>query len=234
VVGNYVGVIRALFNHAADKRRRWTRHNPAADIELPKPPTYTEIRYLTATEAWALVEAARPGPYQALDRAMYLTAAMTGMRIGELQALDWRSVDMVHARIRVRRTWDRKTKTFTTPKSLRSERAIPLPDVVAGELERMFRHYHPNAVEPHPDALVFADPLTREPLGWRRMYERLREALVVAGLDPAFGWHSLRHGYGTALAAQGVQDAHAARVARAPRHRDDPAVRRLLPEPRRA
>jgi integrase len=129
---------------------------------------------------------------------------MTGMRIGELQALDWRSVDMVHARIRVRRTWDRKTKTFTTPKSRRSERAIPLPDVVAGELERMFRHYHPNAVEPHPDALVFADPLTREPLGWRRMYERLREALVAAGLDPAFGWHSLRHGYGTALAAQGV------------------------------
>jgi len=51
---------------------------------------------------------------------------------------------------------------------------------------------------------VFADPDTREPLGWRRMYERLRAALTAAGLDPAFGWHSLRHGYGTALAAKGV------------------------------
>jgi integrase len=135
---------------------------------------------------------------------MYLTAAMTGMRIGQLQAFDWRSVDMVHARIRVRRTWDRKTKTFTAPKSRRSERAIPMPDEVAGELERTWRHYHPDAVEPHPDALVFADPTTREPLGWRRMYERLREALTAAGLDPAFGWHSLRHSYGTALAAEGV------------------------------
>jgi integrase len=47
---------------------------------------------------------------------MYLTAAMTGLRIGELQALDWHSVDFVHAPIRVRRTWDRKTKTYTTPK----------------------------------------------------------------------------------------------------------------------
>jgi len=52
---------------------------------------------------------------------MYVTGAMTGMRIGELQALDWRGVDYVHARIRVRRIWDRKTKTFTTPKSRRSE-----------------------------------------------------------------------------------------------------------------
>jgi site-specific recombinase XerD len=41
-------------------------------------------------------------------------------------------------------------------------------------------------------------------MGWRRMYERLRDALKAAGLDQGFGFHSLRHGYGTALAAQGV------------------------------
>ena len=49
-----------------------------------------------------------------------------------------------------------------------------------------------------------AIPPTGEPLGWRRLYERLREALTAARLDPAFGFHSLRHSYGTALAAQGV------------------------------
>jgi integrase len=106
--------------------------------------------------------------------------------------------------LRVRRTFDRKTKQFTTPKSRRSERAIPMPDVVAGALERLFRSQHPDAVEPDPAALVFGDPLTGEPLGWRRMYERLRAALEVAGLDESFGFHALRHGYGTALAAQGV------------------------------
>ena len=36
------------------------------------------------------------------------------------------------------------------------------------------------------------------------MYERLRAALKAAGLDESFGFHSLRHSYGTALAAQGV------------------------------
>jgi integrase len=153
---------------------------------------------------WALVDAAQPGAYHEVDQALYLTAAMTGMRIGELQALDWRSVDYAHARVRVRRTWDRKTKTFTTPKSRRSERAIPMPDAVAGALERLFRSLHPDAVEPAPDALVFADPNTSEPLGHRRMYERLRASLKAAGLDHAFGFHSLRHSYGTALAGQGV------------------------------
>jgi integrase len=203
-IRNYVGVLRALFNFAADKRRRWTRRNPVLEVDLPKIPTYTEIRYLTPDEVWALVDHARPGEFHALDRAMYVTAAMTGLRIGELQALDWRSVDFIHARIRVRRTWDRKAKTFTKPKSRRSERAVPMPDVVAGALDGLARERDPDAVEPPPDSLVFGHPVTGEPLGHRLMYERLRAALKAAGLDEAFGFHGLRHSYGTALAARGV------------------------------
>ena len=53
-------------------------------------------------------------------------------------------------------------------------------------------------------SLVFAHPVTGEPLGWRVLYERLRAALKAAGLDETFGFHSVRHSYGTALAAQGV------------------------------
>jgi hypothetical protein len=36
------------------------------------------------------------------------------------------------------------------------------------------------------------------------MYDRLHAALEAAGLDPAFGFPTLRHRYGTALAGQGV------------------------------
>ena len=70
--------------------------------------------------------------------------------------------------------------------------------------EQMFRAHNPDDVEAHPDALVFADPSTGEPLGHERMYLRLRQALKAAGLDEAYGFHSLRHSYGTALAGQGV------------------------------
>ena len=71
-------------------------------------------------------------------------------------------------------------------------------------LERLFRARYPGAVEPPADALVFADSMTGEPLGHRRMYERLRASLKAAGLDESFGFHCLRHSYGTALAVQGV------------------------------
>jgi integrase len=185
---------------------------PVDDVDLPRAPTYAEIRYLTTDEVWLLVDAVRPVPvgdhdgttYEALDRALYVTAAMTGLRIGELQRLDWRSVDFVHSRIRVRRSFDRKTKEFTKPKSRRSERAVPMSDVVAGQLALLLHAYHPDAVDPDPDGLVFGHPVTGDPLGWRLMYERLRATLKRAGLDEVFAFHNLRHSYGTALAAQGV------------------------------
>jgi integrase len=35
----------------------------------------------------------RPGPFAVLDRAIFITAVMTGLRKGELVALRWRDVD---------------------------------------------------------------------------------------------------------------------------------------------
>ena len=189
---NYVGVLRALFNWAAAKPRRWVTTNPVEDIALPKAPSYREIKYLRPDEILLLADKA----VTPADRAIYLTAGMCGLRIGELQALDWRSVDFKHARIRVRRTWDPKDKELTAPKSLRGERAVPMPDMVARELLALG--------EGPPDAFVFGDQDTGQPRHWRKLYENLRAAQKAAGIDEAYGFHSLRHGYGTALAAQGI------------------------------
>ncbi len=108
-----------------------------------------------------------------------------------------------------------------------------MPDVVAGELERLARAKHADAVDPDPDSARVRPP------GHRRaarlhglMYERLREALKAAGLDEAFGFHSLRHCYGTALAAQGVPMRTLQEWMGHTRHPDHAALRRLLPEPR--
>jgi hypothetical protein len=42
----------------------------------------TEIRFLTFDEVDLLVAHARPGLFQEIDRALFLTAAMTGLRKG--------------------------------------------------------------------------------------------------------------------------------------------------------
>src|SRR6202020_2969477 len=76
-------------------------------------------------------------PLREVERVMYLTAAMTGMRQGELLALRWLDVDWMANRVRVRRNFVRGK--FGTPKSKRSSRSIPLVDEVARELELLFQ-----------------------------------------------------------------------------------------------
>jgi integrase len=73
------------------------------------------------------------GEYQALDRALYVTAAMTGLRQGELIALRWQDIDWAARRIRVRRS--HVLGEFDTPKSRRSVRSVPMSRRVAHELD---------------------------------------------------------------------------------------------------
>jgi integrase len=73
-------------------------------------------------------------PYSLI--ALILTAAMTGLRQGELLALRWRDVDWISGRVRVRKNF--VLGEYGTPKSKRSARSVPLAPDVAGELDRLF------------------------------------------------------------------------------------------------
>lgn len=138
------------------------------------------------------------GPWQSVERAPYITAAMTGLRAGELVALRWRDVDWRNGVIRVRR--NHVMGEFGTPKSRRSERAVPMADRVAGELDRLAKAGGSDV----PDALVFADPITGGLLDRRAILRRFRRALRAALLDDSHRFHDLRHTFGTQAAAAGV------------------------------
>ena len=130
---NYIGYLSALLGFA--ERKGWLSVNVARHIELPGKPESAEIRFLEPLEPLevrALADAPADGPYREIDRAMYLTAAMTGLRQGELVALRWRDVDWTAGRIRVRQNY--VLGEFGTPKSRRSTRSVPMADEVAGSL----------------------------------------------------------------------------------------------------
>jgi integrase len=133
-------------------------------------------RFLELDEVDALVAAAQPGAYEAIDRAIYLTAAMTGLRQGELIALRWHDVDWRAGRIRVRQNYVRGQ--FGTPKSRRSTRSVPMADAVGDELDRFYRAKG----APTDDELVFADPRTGEPMERAGVLRRYRHALKAAQL----------------------------------------------------
>jgi integrase len=197
-IANYVGTLSALFAYAMGPQRNWAKSNPCRGAELPKIPDSTEIRFLELDEVEALVAAAQPGPHEAVDRALYRSAAMTGLRQGELIALRWRDVDWTAGRIRVRQNYVRGE--FGTPKSRRSTRSVPMADEVAGELDRLAQ-----ATPAHADNdLVFADPRSGGPMERAAVLRRYRHALKAAHLDEAHRFHDLRHTFGTRMAAAGV------------------------------
>src|SRR5262249_15333813 len=78
-IRNVIGTLSALFNFARSPRRRWASTNPCDGAELPPMPDAEEIRFLTRPELAKLIEHARRGMYQEIDRALYLVAAMTGL-----------------------------------------------------------------------------------------------------------------------------------------------------------
>jgi integrase len=197
-IRNYIGTLSALYRFAMHPRRRWATFNPCDGVELPAVPDHVGIRYLELDQVDALVCHAQSGPYEAIDRAMYQTAAMTGLRLGELIALRWRDVDWTASAVRVRSNY--VLGEFGTPKSKRSTRSVPMADDVAGELERFYKA----SGEPADDALVFPDAHTGAPLDKAGVLRRLRKALKAAGLDVTHRFHDLRHTFGTALAARGV------------------------------
>jgi integrase len=132
----------------------------------------------------------------AVERPLYLTAAMTGLRQGELLALRWRDVDWSASRVRVAESYTRGA--FDSPKSHRG-RSVPMADHFAGELERHFQRSYRRG----DHDLVFAYPATGRALDASKLRKRFRTALARAGA-PDLAFHELRHTFGTQMAAAGA------------------------------
>lgn len=193
---NALGVLHGIFEYA--RRQEWVLANPVSLADKPRTPEVDpDIHFLETEEVEALLRGVPDDYLGGVERAMYLTAAMTGMRQGELLALRWRDVDWQARRVRVRRNFVRGE--FGTPKSKRSSRSVPLADRLAAELDRLHRETR----WPASDDLVFAHPSTGKPIDRFTLLKRFKKALARAGVRE-IRFHDLRHTFGTRLAAQGV------------------------------
>jgi integrase len=166
--------------------------NPVRDLERPTARPRPTIDVFSPEEVMALVRAAADEQ----DAAIYLTAAFTGLRRGELVALRWRDVVFIRHKIVVQRAISANVEAAST-KSRRA-REVPLPDQAAGALDRLSQRRDFTS----PDDFVFVNRLGRrlDASALRRRVERARDA---AGLRP-LRFHDLRHTYGSLLVAGGV------------------------------
>jgi integrase len=193
---NYTVILHAIFRKGV--RRGWCSRNPVADVDKPRSNrTDPDIRFLTNEELEALLAATPTDQLGTTERVIYLMAAMTGMRRGELLALRWQDVDTSAGLIRVRRNYSRGE--FGTPKTRRSSRTVPLALRLRLELEdHHARSHHRGDLD-----LVFCHPGTGSVFDPSRLRKLFQAAARRAGLRPV-RFHDLRHTFGTRMALAGA------------------------------
>src|SRR3954468_24189512 len=182
-VAKYLVVLHGIFRRAM---KVWgLPRNPVAEVERPRFRVSDDIDAFSPEEVHALVRAA--GSPQ--DACLYLTAAFTGLRLGELLALQWRDVDFSGEAIRVRRSYN-VHGGVGTPKSGKV-RSVPMVPDVATALARLSERDNFTS----DDDLVFGGEVG----GFQdatALRERYRAALKRAELRK-LRFHDLRHTFGT-------------------------------------
>jgi integrase len=163
--------------------------NPVTAVERHPVRQDGDIQVFSPDEVWSLVRAAASDQ----DGALYLTAAFTGLRRGELLALRWRDVDFASSAIRVRASY--AAGAVTSPKSGKV-RSVPLAPEVAEVLAKLAKREWFTA----GDDLVFPGELGSF-LDGSALRRRYVQALKRAALRP-LRFHDLRHTFGTRVIAK--------------------------------
>jgi integrase len=123
-------------------------------------------------------------------RELYITALLTGMRLGELLALRWSDVDLAGRLILVR-----NSDTFTT--KTRKNRTIPMNN----DLCRLQRQ-RKESVRVESDFVFHT--AKGGPLKPGTVSGRFKKCVRAARLNDKLHFHSLRHSFASALVASGV------------------------------
>jgi integrase len=163
--------------------------NPVSAVERHPVRLSGDIEVFSPEEIFALVRAAESEQ----DGALFLTAAFTGLRLGELIALRWRDVDLANSVLRVRASFT--VGVLTAPKSGKV-RSVPLaPDVAQALVKLAERELFTGE-----DDLVFSS-LAGSHLDDSALRRRYKRALQKAGLRQ-LRFHDLRHTFGTRMIAK--------------------------------
>jgi integrase len=160
--------------------------SPAQRLSLPRAQS-ERIVPLGVDQVRALADAMPPR-----CRALAVAQSGLGLRIGELLALRMQDVNFLHRSVRIEHQLSRDGRELLPPKTPRSRRTLPLPDVVAAVLAEQIR------LDGGSDYLF----TTSRGNPYRQLdYVRrvFNPAVLNAGLPAGTTSHCLRHHYASVL-----------------------------------
>jgi integrase len=188
-IRNTILPLRAIYRRAHNRAE--VALNPTLKLSLPAVRGHRE-RVARPEEAIALL-AALPRT----DRAIWATALYAGLRLGELQALDWNHVDLDNNLIHIERSWDRSAG-FIQPKSRSGARRVPLTNSLRTHLQNHRLHQGTGG-----HGLAFPNTQGHRPFNPSTINQRAKNAWTSAHLQP-ITLHECRHTYAAYMIAAGI------------------------------
>lgn len=156
-----------------------------------------KVEYLSAGELNRLIQLTKCGlDPRYTSRYMILTAAYTGMRLGEIAALTWNDIDFLHKTISITKSWSYIERDFKQTKTKSSVRTIKVTDELLRPLKQLKENNH--------STMVFLNNQHKIPTS-NAVNKVLRELLVQADIKrTGYHFHSLRHSHVAYLLYQGI------------------------------
>jgi integrase len=176
-------------------------------LELPEDAVKREPRFFTAKQVRQIIDAAEE-PF----RTMFAVLAMTGIRAGELLALQMDDLDFERKLIFIRRSvWYGRIQTT---KSRASTKPLPMPGALSDVLRLYLESWKPN-----PTRLLFANRIGR-PYSANKVVQRKLWPILDSLKMPRCGLHAFRHTHSSLLIELGAP----ATVAQEQLRHSDPRV----------
>ena len=188
-IRNTILPLRAIYRRALN--RGDLANNPTLKLILPAV-RGTRERVAAPAEATTLLDT-----LPLSDRAIWATALYAGLRLGELQALDWNHIDLTQNLLHVERSWDR-TAGFIQPKSRAGRRRVP---ITLTHRAHLLSHRLQQGTG--GEGLVFPNSRGDRPFNPSTINQRAKTAWTTTGLTP-ITLHECRHSYAAYMIAAGI------------------------------
>lgn len=181
----YYRTLKSVF----EKAMSWgyIKENPFKKFKSPKVPSSFPV-FIDMSILKIIIDEEK----SAMMKDLYLTAFLTGMRLGELLNLKWSSVDMTSQQITVE-----CNSTFTTKS--KKERIIPINKTLFELLKKRM----PKLIGITREEFVFCR-VRGVKLNGNFVSKSFKQAVRDAGMGEEIHFHTLRHSFASSLIQKGV------------------------------
>ncbi|CAG6142822.1 phage integrase [Streptococcus pneumoniae] len=200
--------LRGIFNYAV--QYSYIENNEVDYTTIPqKPKTLEELEkkrnnFLTMQEIKALVDVLNRREYHQKYADMVLVLTLTGMRYGELTALQLKNIDFENNKIEITGNFDSVNKIKTLPKTTNSIRTIKVSESVIEAIQRQIVRLSERFQPLSSDDYIFCFEKWNQPTTIACFIQILKKYEKQAKIEKNLSSHIFRHSHISFLAESGL------------------------------